>query len=50
MEQIHYVLKACIIKYSIAIQRQKAYDKRETERKKIKAMNEELQGGTLNHD
>ena len=42
MEQIHYILKAHIIKYSIAIQRQRTYDKRETE--KIKAMNEELKG------
>ena len=49
MEQIHYILKARIIKYSIAIQRQKTFNKRETE-EKIKAMNEELQAGTLNHD
>ena len=31
MEQIHYILKARIIKYSIAIQRQRTYDKKTTE-------------------
>ena len=49
MEQIRYILKARTIKYSIAIQRQRTYDKKQTEIE-IKDMNEELQSGTLNQD
>ena len=46
MEQIHYILKARIIKYSIAIQRQRTHNKKETE-KNIRDMNEGLQSETL---
>ena len=49
MEQIHYILKIRIIRYSVAVQRQRKYDQKETEMQ-IKTLNDELQTGTHNHE
>ena len=48
MEQIHFILKVRIIKYSVGEQRQRKYDQKETEMQ-IKALNEELQAGNHNN-
>ena len=49
MEQMHYVLKARIIKYSMKVQKDRTRNKRETE-KTIKELNEELQSETTTQD
>ena len=47
MEQIHYIFKVRIIKYSIAVQKQKTYEKKKQKKKKI---NEEQHARTLTHE
>ena len=49
MEQIHYILKAKIIKYSKAIQKRRRDAKKTTELE-IKLINEDLNSGTLTQD
>ena len=49
MEQIHYILKAKIIKYSKAIQKHRRDAKKTTELE-IKLINEDLNSGTLTQD
>ena len=49
MEQIHYALKARIIKYSIRVQKDRTRNKRETE-KAIEELNEKLQDETTTQD
>ena len=49
MEQIHYIVKARTIRYSIAVQRQRTYTKKTTELE-IKSINEDLSSETLTQE